>query len=47
MSSATKDVMFKLIFSDARSKKMLIHLLNSIIDSKNNPIDSVDIGKSE
>ncbi|GHT90371.1 hypothetical protein FACS1894122_00400 [Alphaproteobacteria bacterium] len=47
MDSATKDVLFKLVFGDERNKKMLIHLLNCIIDSKNTPIDCIDIRKSE
>jgi predicted transposase/invertase (TIGR01784 family) len=48
MSSVTEDLLFKLVFSDARSKKMLIHLLNSVIvGAKNNPITDVTIRKTE
>jgi hypothetical protein len=31
MNSVAGDLIFKLIFSAERSKKMLIHLLNSVI----------------
>jgi predicted transposase/invertase (TIGR01784 family) len=48
MDSAAGDLVFKLIFSDARSKKMLIHLLNSIIvGAKDNPIADLQIRKTE
>jgi predicted transposase/invertase (TIGR01784 family) len=48
MNSVTEDLLFKLVFSDARSKKMLIHLLNSIIvGTKDNPIKDVQIRKTE
>jgi predicted transposase/invertase (TIGR01784 family) len=48
VSSATEDLLFKLVFSDARSKKMLMHLLNSIIvGAKENPIMDVQIRKTE
>ncbi|MDR1236185.1 MAG: Rpn family recombination-promoting nuclease/putative transposase, partial [Holosporaceae bacterium] len=48
MSSVTEDLLFKLVFSDARSKKMLIHLLNSVIvGAKDNPIKDVQIRKTE
>ncbi|GHT90938.1 transposase [Alphaproteobacteria bacterium] len=48
MGSVTGDLVFKLIFSDSRSKKMLIHLLNSIIvGAKGNPIVDLQIRKTE
>jgi predicted transposase/invertase (TIGR01784 family) len=48
MGSAAGDLVFKLIFSDARSKEMLIHLLNSIIvGAKDNPIVDLQIRKTE
>jgi predicted transposase/invertase (TIGR01784 family) len=48
MDSVASDLIFKLIFSDARSKKMLIHLLNSIvIGTKENPIVDVTVRKTE
>ncbi|GHT90644.1 hypothetical protein FACS1894122_01450 [Alphaproteobacteria bacterium] len=48
MSSASGDLVFKLIFSDSRSKKMLIHLLNSIIvGAKDNPVVDLQIRKTE
>jgi predicted transposase/invertase (TIGR01784 family) len=48
MNSITGDLIFKLIFSDERSKKMLIHLLNSIIvGAKENPIVDITVRKTE
>ncbi|GHT92749.1 transposase [Alphaproteobacteria bacterium] len=48
MGAVVGDLVFKLIFSDSRSKKMLIHLLNSIIvGAKDNPIVDLQIRKTE
>jgi predicted transposase/invertase (TIGR01784 family) len=48
MDSVAGDLIFKLIFSAERSKKMLIHLLNSVITgAKENPIVDVTVRKTE
>ncbi|GHU11269.1 hypothetical protein FACS189449_02390 [Alphaproteobacteria bacterium] len=48
MGSAAGDLVFKLVFSDSRSKRMLIHLLNSIIvGAKDNPVVDLQIRKTE
>jgi predicted transposase/invertase (TIGR01784 family) len=47
MDSVAGDLIFKLIFSAERSKKMLIHLLNSVIDPKGKSIKDVMIRKTE
>ncbi|MDR1907488.1 MAG: Rpn family recombination-promoting nuclease/putative transposase, partial [Holosporales bacterium] len=45
--SPTDDLLFKLIFSDKRCEHLLIHLLNSVLDSKNNPVTEVHIENTE
>jgi predicted transposase/invertase (TIGR01784 family) len=47
MDSAASDLIFKLVFGDERSKEMLIHLLNSIIDPRGKSIKGVTIRKTE
>ncbi|MDR2766042.1 MAG: Rpn family recombination-promoting nuclease/putative transposase, partial [Holosporaceae bacterium] len=47
LMAATGDLIFKLLFSDKRSKKMLIHLLNSIISPNGNPIKDLEVRKTE
>jgi predicted transposase/invertase (TIGR01784 family) len=48
MDSVAEDLIFKLLFSDKRSKRMLIHLLNSVItNAKENPIVDVTVRKTE
>ncbi|GHU14505.1 hypothetical protein FACS189449_11280 [Alphaproteobacteria bacterium] len=44
MDSITNDLVFKLLFSDERSKRMLIHLLSSVVGFK---VVDVDIRKTE
>jgi predicted transposase/invertase (TIGR01784 family) len=48
LTGATGDLLFKLLFSDKRCERMLIHLLNSIVDpAGRNPITNVEIRKTE
>jgi predicted transposase/invertase (TIGR01784 family) len=46
METATSDLLFKLIFGNERNKKLLLHLLNSIVISEKK-ITDVDIRKTE
>jgi predicted transposase/invertase (TIGR01784 family) len=47
MDSAAGDLIFKLIFGNEKSKTMLVHLLNSVIDPRNRSIKNVTVRKTE
>ncbi|MDR2781000.1 MAG: Rpn family recombination-promoting nuclease/putative transposase [Holosporaceae bacterium] len=48
LTGATGDLLFKLLFSKERSKRMLIHLLNSIVDADGrDPIKNIEVRKTE